>query len=528
MIKKESIIKGGVLTSLFNFLGKLLGFLSIFIITWTFGANDKTDIFYLLLSFSTLVVAVFSTLQTSVFLPLFIKIKTQSGDKRAWEFSNSFFTYSFLAGLLISFLFFLFPVSILKTISHIDAETLNQSKTIILYFAPIILLFNATEHLRAIINSLYHFSFPAFMILINNLIVVLFLAIFSKHLGPVTMSLSLVASYLFQFIWMLTYVNRKIPGFGISFKMVKEYGEFFKVGYPLIIAQILGSVSAYFFDYTATGFSHGTLTAISYANRIYSLPVEMIVLPIISVLMPFFSEQYAKKDETNLLHQYVKYNNLLWYIIIPISFIFVFFSDPIVEILLKRGLFTAEYAYISSISLKIFAINLFGISLVAINTKVLWALQKTFLPSLVSSVACILNILLVYFVSLKFGFIGIPLSRTISVVLFGIFPSIIFSIFYIKGFKIKSLILPLMYILFISATAAFISLMTYTFFIKFILTESNLLFNILSLSLSFIIFGVVYLLLSFIFKIKEFEMIKSAIIPRYSNVFSIMNRIKNK
>ncbi|MDF1548166.1 MAG: hypothetical protein P1P88_10120, partial [Bacteroidales bacterium] len=89
MIKKESILKGGILTSLFNFFGKILGLGSIYLITKEFGANDDTDIFYLLLSFSMLLVAVFSSLQSSVFIPLFIKIKTKDGEKRAWNFSNS-------------------------------------------------------------------------------------------------------------------------------------------------------------------------------------------------------------------------------------------------------------------------------------------------------------------------------------------------------------------------------------------------------------------------------------------------------
>ena len=118
MIRKESILKGSILTSVFNLTGKLLGFVAIYIITREFGASEKTDIYYLLLSFSMLLIAIFSTLQSSVFIPLYIKTKTVKGEQSAWTFSNSFFTYSFLKGFLLSLLFLLFPLSLLKFISR--------------------------------------------------------------------------------------------------------------------------------------------------------------------------------------------------------------------------------------------------------------------------------------------------------------------------------------------------------------------------------------------------------------------------
>lgn len=504
MIKRESIKKGSITTSLINIIGRIIGFFSVFLIAFYFGANDKTDVYYFMLSFTGLLSTLFTSLHTTIFLPFFIKLKEQLGEKSAWRFINSLFTYTLVSAVFISILIFLFYSGILEFVSHFSLYTINSSKTIILLFIPILTLMILVEFLRTILFANHQFTFPAFTVAFNSTLMVILILIFRKSAGVQILAYSVFYSYVFQFVLLFLYIKRNEPLFKFSFELVKQYKEFLKLGIPILITQIFGAFSMFFYDYTATMFTAGTLTALAYANRIATLPNDMIITPISQVLVPIFSENNAKGEFHQLTQNYYKFNTILWLIVIPISIYFISFSIPIIGLLFERGGFTHDNALIASRSLQLFSIGLFGYSFNAISSRVYLALQKTMWTSLSSLLISILSIGITYVMVNTIGFQGISLSRSVSIVLLSVGSCILFSSIYVLGFKIKEIFIPFFKIAVCGIISGVISVFLYQELTRIIVLRVNIISLALNLSISSIFYFGLFCLFCFLFKIKEF------------------------
>ena len=106
MIKQESFKKGSLITAILNIIARLVGFATVFVIASKFGASGKTDVYYFLLSTIGLFSAIVTSFHSTVFLPLFIKIRNQKNIIEAWNFFNSLFTYSLVFSLFFGLLFY--------------------------------------------------------------------------------------------------------------------------------------------------------------------------------------------------------------------------------------------------------------------------------------------------------------------------------------------------------------------------------------------------------------------------------------
>jgi putative peptidoglycan lipid II flippase len=241
---------------------------------------------------------------------------------------------------------------------------------------------------------------------------------------------------------MYLYIKKRVKTFSIGFKKTNYLINFIKNAVPVLGAQILGSFSMFFYDFYSSSFSAGILTSISYSQRIFSLPSEMIINPISNILSTTFSKE-GSSNSNKLLSTYIEYNNTIWFIIIPITFFLFFFSEPIIEIFYYRGSFTKENVIIASKSLKYFSLSLIGLSFVNVNSRLIYSIQKTKLISLFSLIIGILSVITTSIFCNKFGYIGISISRTFSVLFLSMLAGIILLYIYFKTFNILDIIKPL-------------------------------------------------------------------------------------
>lgn len=503
MIRRESIKKGSITTSIISVIGRVVGFLSVFLIAFYFGANEKTDVYYFMLSFTGLLSTVFTSVHTTIFLPFFIKLKEQLGEESAWRFVNSLFTYTLVSAVILSCLFFLFYNEILQFASHFSQFSINSSKTIILLFIPILTMMILLEFLRTILFAHHQFTFPALTVAFNSTLMVILILLFRKLVGIQILAYSVFCSNVFQFVLLFFYVKKNEPLFKFSFKIVNQFNEFFKLGAPIIITQIFGAFSMFFYDYTATMFTAGTLTALAYANRVATLPNDMIITPISQVLVPIFSENAAKGEFRQLTKNYYRFNTILWLIVIPISIYFILFSRTIIRILFERGGFTHDNALVASLSLQLFSVGLFGYSFNAISSRVYLALQKTLWTSVSSLLISILSIGITYVMVNTIGFQGISSSRSVSIVLLSVGSCILFSKMYVLDFKIKGILMPLVKIFICAIISGIISVYLLNELNRIIVLRISVFSLILNLTISSVFYLALYFLFCFLFKIDE-------------------------
>jgi putative peptidoglycan lipid II flippase len=509
MIKRESLRRGSISTSILNIFGRVIGFISIFLISYLFGANNDTDIFYFLLSFTALVTTLFTNLYSSVFLPLFIKVREQRSNKEAWIFLNSLFTYTVFFAIFLGGLYCLWAVRIVDYFSQFNSKTLTLSQDLLVLFAPVITLMILVEFLKTVIQSQYQFTLPALSVVFNNVINILLLISLGKIFGIKVMAVSVVISYALQFVFLMRYIKKHELLFKFSLKYTKDHTVFFRVSTPVVLTQLFSIAAMFYYDYSATMFSAGTLTSIAIAIRIFSLPNDMVIAPLSNVIAPVLSENAACKDFKKFNENFLKYNNTIWMVVIPISFFFMFFSDDIVRLLFLRGKFTIQDAHVSSITLKLLAFSLFGLSFNAISTRALFALQKATVLSISSLIVSLASIAVTYFAVEMFGYAGIAAARTAAVVVLCVGSLLFLLKQFMPEFSLVKTFFPMLKMTLAAVVSSFISYFLFNKITSLKLLDSTFSNDILAYFFSLPVFFIIYSYSCYFFKITEFVQVFS-------------------
>ena len=169
----------------------------------------------------------------------------------------------------------------------------------------------------------------------------------------------------------------------------------------------------------------GSVSALSYADRIIALPLSLTTLALGTAVIPYFSKTIAKREWTQVQYTFRYYLKLIFLIGIPLAMLLFFGSNTIVRALFERGSFTssdtaivapiqASYAlqipfYIASI-LVVRLVNSLGI-----NHILAWG----------SAINLSVNIIANYVFLKLFGIKGIALSTSLVYVVSFVFLFII-------------------------------------------------------------------------------------------------------
>jgi putative peptidoglycan lipid II flippase len=111
---------------------------------------------------------------------------------------------------------------------------------------------------------------------------------------------------------------------------------------PMIAAAFLMCSTALVDQSMAAMLPSGSVASLNYGNRIISLPISITSTALSTAVIPYFSKMVAREDWTTLRHTLKQYLGLIFAFTIPLTGLIILFSEPIVQILLQRGSFTAN------------------------------------------------------------------------------------------------------------------------------------------------------------------------------------------
>ena len=168
---------------------------------------------------------------------------------------------------------------------------------ILIDFAPIIVASILAEYFRALLLGLGKYLCAAVSVIFQPLILIGFIIFFSDHLGEQSLSLSLLIAKLVAMIFMARVIvfKEKIK---INPVLIYRFPSTSSMKNAIVFwaASFVTNISTFFFDYMASGLGVGVISALSYAQRVFSLPVTLILNPLLEVAYTKFSELHAHKD----------------------------------------------------------------------------------------------------------------------------------------------------------------------------------------------------------------------------------------
>ena len=163
---------------------------------------------------------------------------------------------------------------------------------------------------------------------------------------------------------------------------------------PVLIGVAVTQINTIVDRTIASTLVEGSISALSYANKLNQSVMGMFIVSISSVVYPMLSRLSTENNKVEFNKSIVTAFSTVILLVIPISVGAIILSTPIVKILFQRGAFDERATYMTSIALIFYSIGMIGFGLRDILGKVFYSLQDTKTPMINGAIAMGLNIIL--------------------------------------------------------------------------------------------------------------------------------------
>lgn len=315
------------------------------VVAWKFGTADELDAFLIALVVPFFITNIIASSFKAALIPTYIHVREQEGIDAAQKLFSGATTWS-LGLLAIATIVMLVAAPLILPLiaGGFSSEKLDLTYKLLWTISPIILLSGVITIWGAVLNAGESFALVAIAPIITPALTILLL-FGMNYWGVFNLALGLVCGQILEIIVVGIALQRQgvalLPQwYGFDTHLREVAGQYA----PTIAAAFLMCSSGLVDQSMAAMLPSGSVAALNYGNRIISLPVTITNTALSTAVIPYFSKMVAREDWTNVRHTLKRYMGLIFAFSIPLTGLIILFSEPIVQILLQRGSFTANDA----------------------------------------------------------------------------------------------------------------------------------------------------------------------------------------
>ncbi|MCZ6704185.1 MAG: MATE family efflux transporter [Ignavibacteria bacterium] len=394
MINKviTSIAKATVLLTLFTILSKVIGLVREMIYARNFGLTSQFELFLVSAVIPIVVNTSVVYLGQHYFIPAYNRAKYNSEEEAHKFFSTTFWSFVF-GGILLALILFMLSGIIVNIFLSSQSLQFQEIGTEIFSLFLFTIPINAGMYIViAYLQANFHFIYPAITQIIMNIILIAVIIVFTDIFQIFVLPLAFLFSYLVAFIIILVPV-RKIINFNFSsvFRYKQKLTDI-KVVTTLIFIEGL-SLSYVLVDrYFLNEIPPGSIAALNYAIIIFSLPVSIFSISLITTFFSKFSRSFLNNRET-LKSDFYRAISINAFIIIPITFVLIFWGDFFIQLFYQRGKFSAADTVLTHNLLQYYSVGLVFYSSYLVIVKLLYSANRYKPVLIISTLAFLLKII---------------------------------------------------------------------------------------------------------------------------------------
>ncbi len=414
MSDRNKLIKSATIIVVCTFISKILGLLRDSVTAAKFGTIEL-DAYFAASNVPMILFITIGAAITTTLIPLYNE-KLKQGKQEASEFINNVLNFFILITVVISIVCIVFSNPIVAFLNPgFLGSKLEFTKQLTIILIPT-LIFNAVLYIfNAMLQSENNFAVPALVALPFNILIIGYLLIYGKKYGVIGITIITFIATFIQIIPQIPYLKK--IGFKYSFK-INFKDPMLKKMCLMLIPVILGTgvqqINTFVERGVATGFNEGSLSALSYAYRVFALFVDIFVVAISTVIYPKMARQTASNEIKEMKTTLSQSICTLIVFILPMSFIVMIQSKPIIYILFQRGEFNSSATDITSSVLFFYASGLLAFGLRDFVCKAYYTLKDTKTPMINSAISLILNVVLIFVYKSFLGLKGLALANATS------------------------------------------------------------------------------------------------------------------
>lgn len=423
ILRSFSIIAGLAL------LGNVLGYIRDLALASNFGASTTTDAYFAAFFVpNTLYLILLSSSVATVFLPVFVKY-LQKDKKEAWEIASTLFNFTFL---------FLTVVIILAAVtaqywipilfSGLDGNTTQLAINLTLILLPMLLFIGLSNLLSNILYSFEHFTVPAMAPVVANIFVIGVILV-AGRIGSIRwVAIGVTLSMLLQLIIQIPVLIKVKARY--SFTLDLKHPAFIriiKLSLPLIAYFAIAYASLAVERNIASSFAEGTISAVNYATRLFSIPIAFFAGSLGTVIYPRLSLEIANESADSFSNSLMKAIGATTLFLLPFSLFLFINSRTIVNLLFGYGRFTAEDVLLTTVIFRGYLIGMMAAGVTRIVQRAFYALQDTSTLLIAEMINFPVYVIIVLILSRLIGPASLGISRGFSFLLVAVLSILMLS-----------------------------------------------------------------------------------------------------
>ena len=397
-------------------LGQIFGLVAKSLQANAFGTAAESDAFIAANRFSEILFnLVAGGALASAFVPTFTGLLAQADSKSAWKLVSAVANWVTLVLTSLAVLAAIFAPQVVRYVlapgwSVAGPEKEALAVQLLRIQLPSAVIFGLSGLVMGILNANQYFLYSALAPLMYQLGWIFGLVVLVPRMGVYGLAWGVVLGALLHLGLQLPVLfrlagRRYLPTLGLDYPPLHEV---MRLMGPRLVSVAVVQLNFLVNTNLATDpkMPEGSLTGIAFAFPLMIMPLAAIAQSIATAALPTFSAQVARGRLDELRSSLGATLRGVLLLSIPASLGLILLRVPLVRIIYERGEFTAHSTELVAWALLWYAAGLVGHSVLEVVTRAFFALKDTRTPTIVTTVAMGLNLVLSLLLSALFSAIG--------------------------------------------------------------------------------------------------------------------------
>jgi putative peptidoglycan lipid II flippase len=431
MVKPIRLVSGFLTVGFWTLMSRILGFVRDILIAAFMGAGPVSEAFLVAFSLPNMFRRFFAEgAFNTAFIPLFSK-KLEAGEDPQRFAQDAF---SGLASILIVLTLIAQLVMPWLVLAMAAGFAGDERLPLATAFARIafayILFISLAALLSGILNATGRFAAAAAAPLLLNVILIAALVLAETgtwngmsiegvgaldglvHGSFLVWGVLLAGIAQVAFVW----VAAARAGFRLTLRMPRLTPDMKRLAIIALPAMLAGGVVQInlLVGRQVGSFFDGAIAWLSFADRLYQLPLGVVGIAVGVVLLPDLSRKLRAKDDTGGREALSRAGEISMALTIPSAIALMVIPVPIVSVLFQRGAFGPDDTVATALALAVYGAGLPAFVLQKVLQPLYFAREDTATPFRYAVVAMIVNAVAAVGFAMLLGFIGAAIGTTLA------------------------------------------------------------------------------------------------------------------
>jgi putative peptidoglycan lipid II flippase len=400
-------------------LSRVLGYARDWYIIRTYGATGLTDAYvdaFTLPDFLNYIVA--GGAASITFISIYTRFLAQKRDadaQKTFSIIITVMTAVMLVGTVVAEIFT--PEFVRWFVKGFSPDKIDLCVHLTRILLPAQIFFYVGGVVSAVLLSHRLFLFPAFGPLLYNVFIILGGVIGGKHFGIASLAYgALIGSFAGPFLASVIGAARIGTGYRPSFDVMNPaFREWVKLSVPLMLGVSLVTADDWILRHFAAGASAGDTSRLTYAKRLFAVPIAVLGQATGQASLPFFARLFNEKK----LAEFAQTVNDSVYRVSGASFLATAWmmaaALPLTDLVYRWGKFLFVDAQTSAIYFFWFALSLALWSAQGLYARAFYAAGDTLTPMLAVSIITAASLPIYSALFHAFGVLGLAWASNIGI-----------------------------------------------------------------------------------------------------------------